>query len=308
MPPILLAWIIIVVAVALSSGLAVGTANSQSQKHSTSARLLFDRISSPPPETSVVLPPADGKLPDCAPPNITVTAMSAGRSEIKIRSICRRFEPIKLTYADVAFVRVLDQNGQFTFILDCFAGDQIPVMIEFSDGTALEQPLEALDLDVVTKVAVIWVAPVNLDLHAFEYSAVPESPDHVWAEKPRSERAARELAYSLQKRGHGFLSTSSNGREPGAKVEVYTFFRNREQKRGVINMALDYESRARDERSFETCGTGPYSELEYEAILFDRNRKSERKPRKFLAVDCSVRLSGINRLNHKTVPEIIIRN
>lgn len=304
-------WVVTITVLELSAALADGRATSPQQEQKTSARIRFDRISDEPLQRENIpaaLTPAQGQLPRCEDkPKFEVIAKSAGRSEIEIQSRCRRFEPVKLTYADVGFVRVLDENGQLKFSLDCFAGDQIPVTAEFSDGTTIAQPVRTLDLDIVTKITVIWSAPVNLDLHAFEYSALPGSPDHIWAGAPRTETAARALANTPPNRGHGFLSMSSNGREPGAKVEVYTFFRNGEQKRGVISMALDYESRARDQRNPDTCGTGLYSELEYEAILLDRNRAPERMFRKFLPLDCSKKLSGINRLNHKTVPEIVIR-
>ncbi len=310
MPLSFILRVVTIMAFTVSTALADDRAAPFQHGQKTSARVYFDRISDKPPKRANIpaaLSPAQGQLPRCEEPKLEVTAMPAGQSEIEIQSHCRRFEPVKMTYADVGFIRVLDEDGQLKFVLDCFAGDRIPVTIQFSDGTTITQPVRAQDLDIVTKIAVIWSAPVNLDLHAFEYSALPESPDHVWAGAPRTEAEARTLTYAPPSRGHGFLSMGSNGREPGAKAEVYTFFRNREQKRGVINMALDYESRARDQRIPDTCGSGLYSELEYEAILFDRNKAPERMFRKFLPLDCSIRLSGIDRLNHKTVPEIIIR-
>jgi hypothetical protein len=154
---------------------------------------------------------------------------------------------------------------------------------------------------------VAWSAPVNLDLHAFEYSALPGSPGHVWQGAPSSADEAKSLM-AQDKRGHGFISTASSGKEQGAKLEVYTFWQEPSQNAGVINMALDYESRASARGEAETCGTGLYSDLDYEAIILDRNRPAKRTFAKFASLDCAVKLTGTDRYSHQAVPEITIRN
>lgn len=260
-----------------------------------------------PTSRSASLTPAQGLVPACPPPAFELTPISAGRARIVIQSECRRFETVRLRYANAEFIRAFDETGTLDFVLDCFAGDNIPATAEFEDGTTASETVRALDLDRMTKIAVLWSAPVNLDLHAFEYSALPESPDHVWAGAQRTEQDALR-AVADTKRGHGFLSTSSTGEENGSKVEVYSFFHSPDQKRGVINMALDYESRSRSQRNIDTCGSGLYSELEFEAIKLEQNQSADRMFRKFLPLNCAMTLSGIDRLNHKTVPEIVIRN
>jgi hypothetical protein len=105
-------------------------------------------------------------------------------------------------------------------------------------------------------------------------------------------------------RGHGFMTTVSNGTEPGAKLEVYTFWRQADQKNGVISMALDYESRARRPQDPDTCGNGLYSEVRYETILFDRNISIKRQFGSLGTIDCNMQLDGFARYNNKTIPEI----
>jgi hypothetical protein len=233
--------------------------------------------------------------------------MRAGRAELVVDSDCRRFQDMRIRYAGMEFVRTIDENGRLDFILDCIAGDAVPVEFVFADGSRLSRKPTALDLDKVTKLAVIWNAPVNLDLHAFEYAAAPGSQGDVWEGSPSSEAdMAKRLA--LDKRGHGFITTSSTGKENGTKLEVYTFWHQPGQKSGVINMALDYESRAKGPRDPETCGTGLYSDVEYEAVLLERNGAAKRFFAKFASLDCSIQLRGSDRYNHKTVPEIFVRN
>lgn len=261
----------------------------------------------PAPEASASLTPAGEIVPSCAAPRISLIPMRAGRAELVVDSACRRFQTVRIRYAGMEFVRTVDENGRLDFILDCIAGDAVPVEFVFADGSHVAKKLTALDLDKVTKIAVIWSAPVNLDLHAFEYAAPPQSQGHIWRGSPSSETdAAKRIA--AEKRGHGFMTASSTGKENGAKLEVYTFWHHPGQKSGVINMALDYESRASGPRDLETCGAGLYSDVEYEAVVLDRNGPAKRFFAKFASLDCSMQLSGLDRYNHKTVPEIFIKN
>lgn len=259
------------------------------------------------PGSSAALTTAQGPTPSCSTAKVDILPRSTGRADIIIQSDCRQSEPVRLQYAGVEFVRRIDATGRLEFILDCFAGDSSDVTVVFADGSQERRRVVTSDLDRVTKLAIIWKAPVNLDLHAFEYSAPPQSPDHVWSGAPLGEQEARRKVAGT-KRGHGFLSSISDGTEPGAKLEVYTFLHAPGAQRGVISMALDYESRARPESSPDTCGTGLYAELEYEAFLLERQKAPVRLFRKFSSLNCTAKLSGIDRLNHKTVPEIILKN
>ena len=88
-------------------------------------------------------------------------------------------------------MRTLAADGRFDLELDLFAGDRRSADLLFADGTRRVIPTLAHDLDRLTKVAVTWKAPVDLDLHAWE-----PGPDgaalHVAAERPSAPRAALE--------------------------------------------------------------------------------------------------------------------
>ena len=240
-------------------------------------------------------------------PGVDVLPRSAGLAEFVLNSQCRKFETVRIRYAGLEFIRSIDEQGRLEFALDCIAGDAMPVDFFLADGSQVSKKIATFDLDRVTKIAVVWSAPVNLDLHAFEYAALPGSPGHVWQGAPSRADDAKSLM-AKDRRGHGFISTTSSGKERGTKLEVYTFWQEPNQKAGVINMALDYESRASATGDDETCGTGLYSDLEYEAVILDRNRPAKRTFAKFASLDCAVKLSGPDRYSHKAVPEITIRN
>ena len=243
----------------------------------------------------------------CPSPDIDVLPRPDGLAEFVLKSQCRKVQIVRIRYAGLEFIRLTDEQGRLEFVLDCIAGDGFPVDFVLADGSQVSKKIATFDLDRVTKIAVVWSAPVNLDLHAFEYAALPGSPGHVWQGVPSSADDAKSLM-AKDKRGHGFISTTSSGKERGTKLEVYTFWHEPEQKAGVINMALDYESRASATGDAETCGTGLYSDLEYEAVMLDRNRPAKRSFAKFASLDCGVTLSGPARYSHKAVPEITIRS
>ena len=70
----------------------------------------------------------------------------------------------------------------------------------------------------LSKVTIVWSGAVDLDLHAFEYSAAFGGPGHVWSEQPRS---LGEVTAERDGRGHGFLSTASAGGEIGSPIGAY---------------------------------------------------------------------------------------
>jgi hypothetical protein len=239
----------------------------------------------------------------CPPATVDVNPLPAGLMQLAVVSPCRKQENVRTLYAGIELIHTFNQAGELKTTIDCVAGDGFPLEVVFEDGTRSTVKVAALDLDRVTKVAVLWRPPVNLDLHAFEYAARPDSPGHIWAGAPSSASDAQARMIETN-RGHGFMTTVSNGTEPGAKLEVYTFWRQADQKNGVISMALDYESRARRPQDPDTCGNGLYSEVRYETILFDRNISIKRQFGSLGTIDCNLQLDGFARYNNKTIPEI----
>ena len=195
---------------------------------------------------------------------------------LRIGTPCRADQVIRFGYGDATLVRKLDGAGRLELTLDLFAGTASPIAIVFEDGSSRELPARATDLDKLEKIALIWRAPVDLDLHAFEYGATFGQPGHVWAQAPLSAQAAREQTAS-NRRGRGFLSRSDDGQNggdgSGDKIEVYTFFRFPEQPAGAVSIAVDYASRG-ELPAGAACGTGPLAEVRFETVVTSRGRVS----------------------------------
>ncbi len=241
----------------------------------------------------------------CGAAEISTAALPAAHMAISIKATdCRANEPVTIEYAGARFVRQLDEAGELSFTLDCFAGTSSKVLISFADGARGAIDVTARDLGRVSKVAVIWKAPVNLDLHAFEYAASYGEPGHVWAASPSSPNDAWEKTLATG-RGHGFI-TAADGNAEGDKYEVYTFWHHEEQTSGAIEMAVDFESRG-DTPSGDMCGNGPLSQVAFEVVMLSRHGEVTRQQAMMLPMECGATLTQSARYNKSVIPVLRVR-
>ncbi|MBA4173028.1 MAG: hypothetical protein C0511_10350 [Hyphomicrobium sp.] len=239
---------------------------------------------------------------ECGNDKIAAQAIPGGRFKIEIEAPCRANQSFVIQYGQFVFQRQFDTAGRGTAIVDLFQGKDPPLSLQFADGKRQSVSPEAVDLRGLSKVAVVWQAAVNLDLHAYEYSTLPGTKGHVWVRSPSSADTALAETQST-KRGRGFLSTSDDGRGSGDKVEVYTFWHHDEQQSGVVATALDYESRG-DQPGGDVCGSGPQASVAFETILITPFGRVSRERGSIAAAPCGVQLSGNNRFMEDAVPDI----
>lgn len=240
----------------------------------------------------------------CGDPTITVLPLPGGRSQFSITDACRARQTVRFDYAGVPFLQVLDAAGRLDFILDCFAGDGTPVEIAFQDGSVFTRNAVARDMKRVSKISVLWSAEVNLDLHAFEYAAALGKRGHVWAGAPSSPDLARQNGRA-EERGQGFMSHVSAGLNGESKLEVYTFWHHRRQPRGVVRLALDFESRGSTPNG-ETCGGGRLAEVRFLVLQLTNGGQFTRSQGAFEAAACGVSLSDQARYNDKAIPDLFV--
>lgn len=257
--------------------------------------------------TLVALSPSTLRLDAgaCGQPEVTTEPLDGGLMRIRISGGCRPNEAVQISYGGAEMIRRLDAFGGLDINLDCFAGAGSAVELRFADGSRKTVAVTANDLDRVSKVAVVWRAAVNLDLHVFEYGAAFDGPGHLWAKNPGNQGAVRVLAQA-ERRGHGFLSAIDGEQTLGDKVEVYTFFHNDEQATGAIALALDYETRG-ESPSGATCGTGALAEVDFQVVILPRNGQASRQAGVLTRVACGTRISQEARYNQSALPGLRIR-
>jgi hypothetical protein len=242
----------------------------------------------------------------CPDPLVSAQPLPGGRSKISVQSLCRHGQDVSLQYGPIVIRRTLDDKGVTELIADMFLGVEVETSVLFADGKQQILQLAAGDLDEVTKVAIVWDAPINLDLHAFEYAAANGEPGDVWSGAPRDAAAASALV-ARDGRGHGFMSSADDGKEAGPKAEVFTFWQKKEQARGTIAMDLDYETRG-SEPAGETCGSGRYAQVSIQVIVRASNGAISRQNGLIPSVPCGKALNTTARYQTGVVPDLRIHN
>jgi hypothetical protein len=187
----------------------------------------------------------------CQAPVIDIAPQTSGEVRFRIRSPCRKGELVMARYDEVVIMERLDQSGNLTFHLDCFLGDHEVALI-FADDWRTTSRACPVPENALTKIAIVWQDRVDLDLHAFEYAALPGSDYDRWSGNPGS-YAEAETDSRQSGRSRGFISTASDGRQLGHNVEVYTLLRHPAESRGLIAMAVALGAQA---AAAESCDSG----------------------------------------------------
>jgi len=259
---------------------------------------------SQPPSRSALNVPAIAL--NCPDPAITAEPLAGGRSKVTVQSPCRRGQDVSLQYGPITTRHTFDDKGVSEFVADMFVGPGAKTNVSFADGQSRHVQLPRGDIDEVTKVAIIWDAPVNLDLHALEYAAMRGEPGDVWSGAPRDAALAASLV-SKDRRGHGFMSSVDDGKTSGPKAEVFTFWQSKQQSRGAVAMILDYETRGTDPEG-EACGNGRYAQIPIQVIVRDASGTVARQDGLIASVPCGKALSTDARYQTGVVPDIRIHN
>ena len=229
---------------------------------------------------------------------------------IVVTSPCRAAQNFNWSYGGADFAASLDGTGRHEIMVDAFAGTSTPVEIKFADETVLALPIEALDLDKVSKVALLWHDQVDLDLNAFEYAALPGNAGHISTATPSSLPAAREWI-EKSGRGHGFLSTPSTdavSAQPGRdRLQIYTFLHKAGQAFGLVTTSVDFATRG-ERAAPPYCGKEAQAEIPFRVVTWSRLGQVGQETGVIAAADCGQVLAQAARLNPAALPVIRIRN
>jgi hypothetical protein len=220
----------------------------------------------------------------CAAPAMEVAPQPGGQRQVRIQSPCRRGELVVGRYGEIVIMERLDQSGNLAFQLDCFLGDR-ELTLTFVDNRRAANHACASPERTLTKVAIVWQDHVNLDLHAFEYAALPGSAYDRSPRNPGSYQAA-QAEFVQSRRSHGFISTVSDGQRMGHNIEVYTLLRHPAELPGLIALAVGLGNG--EAANAEACGNGPRTPLrvDIDVYVLDPGMKPRSYERTFAAAPC----------------------
>ena len=240
----------------------------------------------------------------CENVQLATKPQPAGRIEVNVQAPCLAGRSVTFTYAGHEFIRTAGADGVLAFTLDLFEGAQ-PFTLRLDDGTTSDIDLSAVDLTGISKVAVLWSVPVNLDLHALEYLAPRGGEGHVWAKAPSSLEAATKASREGS-RGRGFISMDDAGAGNGVHAEVYTFLHNKSQRHGAITLLIDYETRG-DVPGGEHCGDGKLAQVEALVVRLRPGGRVERETVRLRSAPCGQKLPEAKRFNSDTLSDLVAK-
>jgi hypothetical protein len=224
---------------------------------------------------------------------------------LRIDSACRAGEFMQIRYGGIDLIRRIGDSGVLYFDLDLFAGVGKAVDLVFFDGTRKAVPADAKDMDRVSKVALFWKSPINLDVHAFEYAAAYGEAGHRWS------RVATDAASTMARakegqRGQGFVSTAADGTGAGLHMEVYTFVHADNEPAGSVALAIDYETRG-DMPAGDVCGPGQLANIGYEFRALSRDGQTAGGTGTIRSAPCGTPLTQAVRYQQAGLPTLRFR-
>lgn len=248
-----------------------------------------------PPAPAAAAPVTSG---GCAPV-VSTRPGQGGMVRVDLTADCYASRPFALLHAGLEF------GGRFS--ADGIAALEIPVLeisteisARFEDGEVVSAPLN-LDLRSVEQthhIAIAWTAPVNLDLHAFEYSAGFGADGHVWEQNPRDFRDVRRP-------GGGFHTSYPAAVIDGQSIEIYTFWANRRTRPGFMRIVVDHASRG-DVANGEFCGQGPLTSPGYSVLRAERGVVTDRVRSGFTPATCGQNISVDVRYSNGALTDLQI--
>ncbi len=196
--------------------------------------------SSPPSETTELasletqtdtMPSIGNQIAATCPVTINSAARPGASISILVTSLCRAGQIVTIEHAGLVFNARMDDNGRVTTSVPAFETTAV-VNVSFDDGASEQVRIVVRDAEDIERIAVVWSAPVGIDLHAFEGGAPENSEGHVWAENPRRYR-------DTLTGGGGYLEVFGDETIAGGILaEVYSLPTNRLRQQNDVRMDL----------------------------------------------------------------------
>jgi len=162
---------------------------------------------------------------------MSASARPGASISVFISSTCRAGQVVTLSHADFSFSERTDDRGVLSATIPAFTSLAI-VDVIFEDGATASAQVTLRDASDLERLAIVWSAPVNLDLHAFEGDATEDSDGHVWVE---NQRTYRDTLIG----GGGFHEVFGDSSiEGGSMAEIYSLPTSRIRRQTAVSLDL----------------------------------------------------------------------
>lgn len=274
----------------------VETQQSQSDSAATHSQVP-QSPTEPQSDQLAALPRTDA--PCVIPPAMTIDVRRAARSIVSVDAPCHADTVAELQYSGLRVALPLDRFGKGALNVLGFEPNA-PALLSFVNGEKIDFDLPFKGIGRVSRIAVVWDLPVQLELNAVEFGAGLGSQNHVRPDNPRRFEDVRRS-------GGGFLDGYRSHSGIGQNAQIYSFWHRRGGQQGVVELMIDYASRNRD-RLEGTCGDGAYAAPNFLILRSVDARLNRPVIRKLAALDCSrvVEEKGDKRLISGAVADLLV--
>ena len=165
---------------------------------------------------------------------MVLAARPGAEIAVFVSSKCRAGQVLTISHSGFSFSAYLDNRGTYSATIPGFANAST-VDVTYDDGTVTSSQVLLRYAANLERLAIVWSAPVNLDLHAFEGDATEGSEGHVSVNNARTYRDTLTA-------GGGFLTVFGDSSIVGGTMsEVYSLPTNRIRSNTTISMNLQID-------------------------------------------------------------------
>jgi len=163
---------------------------------------------------------------------LTANAAPGALVELTVAAPCFANSHVTIRHAGLTFRDDLDADGNLRVDVPAMA-QAATISVELRNGETHDVDVAVPELALFDRVALTWLAPGMLHIHAHEFGATDNSDGHIWAE------SAATADTGALGRG-GFMTLLGNAAVPGAQLaEVYSYPAGLVARDGSIGISVE---------------------------------------------------------------------
>lgn len=160
---------------------------------------------------------------------IVVTPSAGAMLDASVYAPCDRGAQVQVSHAGLNFDTHIGTDGSLMLAVPALI-DDATLTVTFADGRAQSDRTFVQDLASVERVALQWVGPAHLILHAYEFGAQYGEAGHIFVGNP-------EVAGSSE---HGFLTDLGDPTiADGHRVQVYSYPASQSSRSGSVVLEIE---------------------------------------------------------------------
>jgi len=168
---------------------------------------------------------------DCTA-GLTASPLNDGIVALSISAPCHPNSRVEISHGKLKFAMLTGHTGNISVDVPALEQNAL-FLVTFADGTRLKAGVKVKGLDGLERVAVQWVGPYRMSLHAFEFGAGQNRRGHIWNGQASSPDQSLHF-------GGGYTVTLGDPMaDHPVQAQIYTLPLIKNDKTGVVRFVVD---------------------------------------------------------------------